>query len=212
MPGSPRLRPLGETLGTEAVGVDLRRLDDASFAWIERAFAEHPVLVFRNQQLDAAEIASFGRRFGAPRQHALIKYRHREYPEVSWLTNVEEDGKVDWYGVKRATDWHTDSTYEEEPPLLAMLYALEVPSSKGGTMFADMRAAYDGLPDEMKRRLAGLVGLHGRTDGPAGERLYGDDKGKTEKKYTELARPAVIQHPVTGRPTLFVNPMHVHGF
>jgi len=212
MPGSPQLRPLGETLGTEALGVNLARLDDATFAWIEDAFAEHPVLVFREQTLAAADIAAFGRRFGVPRKHALVKYRHPDHEEVSWLTNVEEDGQIDWYGVKRATEWHTDSTYEEKLPLLAMLHALELPSQKGGTMFADMRAAYDGLPDAMKQRLTGLVGLHGRTDGPAGERLYGDEKGATERKYTEIARPAVINHPVTGRPILFVNPMHVHGF
>jgi len=210
---TPELRPLGKALGTEALGIDLAQpLDEASFAWIARAFAEHPVLVFRDQRLDAADIAAFGRRFGVPRKHALVKYRHAEYPEVSWLTNVDEGGGIDWYGVKRATDWHTDSTYEEELPLLAMLHALEVPSTKGGTMFADMGAAYQALPDDMKERLAGLVGLHGRSSGPAGERLYGDDKGATEKKYTELPRPAVINHPVTGSPILFVNPMHTHGF
>jgi taurine dioxygenase len=209
---TPELRPLGEALGTEALGVDLSKLDDETFAWIHQAFAEHPVLVFRNQHLAAGDIAAFGHRFGTPRKHALVKYRHAEYPEVSWLTNIEEDGRIDWYGVKRATDWHTDSTYEEELPLLAMLHALEVPSTKGGTMFADMRAAYDALPGDMKGRLAGLVGLHGRSSGPAGERLYGEDKGATEKKYNELPRPAVMHHPVTGRPMLFVNPMHTHGF
>ena len=212
MPATPQLRPLGEALGTEAIGVDLSRLDDATFDWIKEAFAENPVLVFRDQKLDAGDIAAFGQRFGVPRKHSLTKYRHADHPEVSWLTNVEEDGTVDWYGVKRATDWHTDSTYEEELPLLAMLHAIEVPSSRGGTMFADMRRAYDALPEAMKQRLAGLVGLHGRTDGPAGERLYGDEKGATEKHYTELARPAVVPHPVTGRPLLFVNPMHTHGF
>jgi taurine dioxygenase len=209
---TPQLRPLGEHLGTEALGIDLAKLDDDTFSWISSAFAEHPVLVFRNQRLNAGDIAGFGRRFGTPRKHALVKYRHPEYPEVSWLTNVEEDGRVDWYGVKRATEWHTDSTYEEKLPLLAMLHALEVPSTKGGTMFADMRAAYDALSPEMKDRLAGLVGLHGRSSGPAGERLYGDDKGKTEKEYKELPRPAVVNHPVNGRPILFVNPMHTHGF
>lgn len=212
MSGSLQLRPLGATLGTEAVGVDLSRLDDATFAAIQQAFAEHPVLVFRDQRLGAADIAAFGRRFGVPRKHALVKYRHPEHEEVSWLTNVEADGRIDWYGVKRATDWHTDSTYEEELPLLAMLHALEVPASQGGTMFADMRAAYDALPPAMRERLSGLIGLHGRSSGPAGERLYGDDKGVTEKRYNELPRPAVIAHPVTGRPILFVNPMHTHGF
>jgi taurine dioxygenase len=208
-----RLRPLGTALGTEALGIDLSKpLDGETFAWIQAAFAEHPVLVFRDQNLGAHELAAFGRRFGVPRPHVLLKYRHVDCPEVSWLTNVEESGKIDWYGVKRATDWHTDSPYEETLPLLAMLHAKEVPSEKGGTMFADMRAAYDALPDAQKQRLSGLTGLHGRSTGPAGERLYGADKGVTERKIEEKPRPAVIRHPVSGRSILFVNPMHTHGF
>jgi len=184
MTQTPQLRPLGPALGTEALGIDLSKpLGEDTFAWIQDVFAEHPVLVFRNQDLGALELAAFGRRFGAPRPHALIKYRHADCPEVSWLTNVEETGKIDWYGVKRATDWHTDSTFEDALPLLAMLHAKEVPSEKGGTMFADMRAAYDALPEARKQLLSGLTGLHGRTNGPAGERLYGDDKGVTDKKY-----------------------------
>src|SRR4030095_7179385 len=199
----PQLRPLGATLGTEVVGIDLSKpLAEDTFAWIQRAFSDHPVLVFRGQDLGAPELAAFGRRFGTPRPHALIKYRHAEHPEVSWLTNVEEDGKVDWYGVKRATDWHTDSTYEDDPPIPAIFHAKEMPSSKGGTMFADMRAAYDALPGTMKERLSTLVGLHGRSSGPGGEKLYGDDKGHTEKVYHELQRAAVIKHPVSGRPIL----------
>ena len=214
MPGSPQLRPLGEALGTEAVGIDLSALDDDMFAWVERSFAEHPVLVFRDQTLGAAELAAFGRRFGTPRKHSLVAYRHPDHPEVSWLRNVDETGNIDWYGVKRATDWHTDATYEERLPLLAMLHALEIPSAKGGTMFADMRAAYDALPEAMKQRLAGLIGLHGRTDGPVGVKLYTLEEGErmTDKRYPEQRRPAVIAHPVTGRPILFVNPMHTHGF
>jgi taurine dioxygenase len=210
---TPQLRPLGETLGTQALGIDLSQpLDEAEFDWVAHAFAEHPVLVFREQDLGAGELAAFGRRFGTPRRHALVKYRHAEHPDVSWLTNVDEAGKVDWFGVKRATDWHTDSTYEDRLPLLAILHAKEVPSEKGGTMFADMRAAYAALPQMMREKLAGLTGLHGRQTGPGGERLYGPDKGVTEKQYSEIPWPAVVRHPVTDRPILFVNPMHTHGF
>ena len=102
-----------------------------------------------------ASLPAFGRRFGRPKIHSLVDYRHAEFPEVSWLTNVDKDGNIDWFGVKRATDWHTDSPYEEVPPRLAILHAKEVPSQKGGTMFADMRAAYEALDEAMKRRLAG---------------------------------------------------------
>jgi taurine dioxygenase len=210
---APELRPLGEALGMEALGIDLSQpLDDATFAWIQHAFAEHPVLVFRDQNLGAIELAVFGRRFGIPRKHALVKYRHSDHEEVSWLTNVEANGKIDWYGVKRATCWHTDSTFEPDLPPLAILHAKEIPSEKGGTMFADMRAAYDALPQEMKHRLSSLTALHGRSSGPDGERLYADDKGDTDKVYSEVRWPAVVRHPISGRSILFVNPMHTHGF
>jgi taurine dioxygenase len=213
MTHAPALRSLGTALGTEALGIDLSKpLDDATFAWIQRAFGEHPVLVFRDQDLGAPELAAFGRRWGTPRPHALTKYRHAECPEVSWLTNVDETGKTDWYGVKRATDWHTDSTFEDTLPLLAVLHAKEVPSEKGGTVFADMRAAYDALPEAKRQRLSGLTALHGRQTGPGGERLYGAEKGATDRKYQEVQWPAITHHPVTGRSILFVNPMHTHGF
>jgi taurine dioxygenase len=214
MANTPELHPLGGALAAETFGIDLsRQLEAATLAWIEEAFAEYPVLVFRRQDLGPGELAAFGRRFGKPKIHSLVDYRHADYPEVSWLTNVDKDGNIDWFGVKRATDWHTDSPYEDELPRLAILHAKEVPSAKGGTMFADMRAAYDALDAATKERLKGMVGLHGPADGPAGVRLYeGEPPRKTDKEILEKARPAVVHHPITGRPILFVNPLHTHGF
>src|SRR5262245_11098215 len=140
MTSSPQLQPLGEFLGTEALGIDLAKpLDAETAVWIGRSFADHPVLVFRNQDLGAAELAAFGRQFGSPRRHALLKYRHADCPEVSWLTNVEDDGKVDWHGVKRATKWHADSTCEDSPPILARLTDKAIQPDTAGTHVADMR-------------------------------------------------------------------------
>ena len=80
-------------------------------------------------------------------------------------------------------------------------------------MFADMRAAFDALPEAMQRRLERLVGLHGRTDGPDALKLYGEDYARdSAKSRPERRHPAVKKHPVTGRPVLFVNPTHTHGF
>ena len=208
------LRPLGQALGTEVVGIDVSRtLDGATFEWIDRAFGEHPVLVFRDQRLAAAELAAFGARFGRPQPHILEQYRHPEHAQVSYITNVDKDGGIDRFGVIRASSWHTDETYEDALPRLAILHALEVPPAKGGTMFADMRAAFDALPEAMQRRLEGLVGLHGRTDGPDARKLYGEDYARDiAKSRPERRHPAVKKHPVTGRPVLFVNPTHTHGF
>jgi taurine dioxygenase len=208
------LRPLGKALGMEVLGLDVsRKLEPDTLGWVERAFAEHPVLVFRGQRLDADELAAFGAQFGRPQPHILEQYRHEDRTDVSYITNVDRNGGVDRFGVIRASTWHTDETYEDRLPRLAILHALEVPSTGGGTMFADMRAAYDGLPEPTRRRLDGLVGLHGRTDGPDARKLYGEAYvSASNKQRTERRHPAVKKHPVTGRPVLFVNPTHTHGF
>jgi len=208
------LKPLGKALGTEVVGVDVsQKLEPDTLAWIERSFAEHPVLVFRNQRLGADELAAFGAQFGRPQPHVLEQYRHEDRTDVSYITNVDKNGGIDRFGVIRASTWHTDETYENALPRLAILHAIEVPSAGGGTMFADMRAAYDGLPEATRRRLDGLVGLHGRTDGPDAAKLYGDAYVRASNKMrTERRHPAVRKHPVTGRSVLFVNPTHTHGF
>jgi len=207
------LNSLGSALGTEVVGVDLSRLDDATFTWIEGIFADHPVLVFRDQHLEPAQLAAFGGRFGHPQPHILEQYRHPDHAEVSYITNVDKTGGIDRFGVKRASSWHTDETYEDALPRLAILHALEVPSAGGGTMFADMQAAFDALPPVMQQRLEGLVGLHGRTDGPDAIRLYGEDYVRASARARpERRHPAVKRHPVTGRRVLFVNPTHTHGF
>jgi taurine dioxygenase len=214
MTAAPALRPLGKALGTEVVGIDLaRQTDDPTIAWIDRAFAEHPVLVFRNQRLDAPALAAFGARFGRPQIHILEQYRHPDEPRVSYITNVAKDGTIDRFGVVRASSWHTDETYEDELPRLAILHAVEVPAEKGGTLFADMRAAYDALPEATKQRLEGLTALHGHTDGPDARKLYGEAyTKKAGAQRPERRHPAVRRHPVTGRAVLFVNPTHTHGF
>src|SRR5438552_10311740 len=208
------LRPIGKALGTEVGGVDVScPLDAVTLRAIEDAFAEHPVLVFRNQRLDADELAAFGAQFGRPQPHVLEQYRHEDRVDVSYITNVDKNGGVDRFGVIRASTWHADETYEDALPRLAILHALEVPSTKGATMFADMRAAYDALPETTRRRLDGLVGLHGRTNGPDAIKLYGKAYVRApEKERPERRHPAVKKHPVTGRPVLFVNPTHTHGF
>src|SRR5262249_58113318 len=87
MSQAPQLRPLGAALGTEALGIDLAKpLEEETFAWIHGAFAEHPVLVFRDQNLSAPDLAACGRRFGTHRPQPLITYDHTASPERSCRT------------------------------------------------------------------------------------------------------------------------------
>ncbi|MDA0341854.1 MAG: TauD/TfdA family dioxygenase [Proteobacteria bacterium] len=205
------IRALDNGFGREVVGIDASsRLDDETLAWIEQAFAGHPVLVFRQQRFDAPALDAFARRFGTPQRHVMLKYRHPEIPEVSYVRNVDDAGKTDPFGVKRASNWHADATYEAHLPRLAMLHALEVPSTGGGTLFADMRAAFDGLEPDLKETLIGLTGVHGFNVGPGAEKLYATQKLAVEQ--VDQFHPAVLRHPYSGRPILFVNPSHTYRF
>lgn len=205
-------RPAG-TFAAEVRGVDLSApLADPDIAWITQTLSDQAVVVFRDQELDANAMDRFARCFGVPQQHVLEKYRHPDIPEISFVTNLEADGSVDAFGVKRATFWHTDATYEAKLPRLAMLHALRVPGSGGGTYFADMRAAWDDLPEAERAGLRTSTGLHRFNAGPAGgARMYSGQAG-TEQAFEDQKHPAMAIHPASERPILFVNPAHTHGF
>ncbi len=211
---TPTTTPIAKTFGVEVQGIDLSKPFDAETAtWIDNAINEHAIVIFRRQNLDARQLAAFGRLFGSPTPHSLERYRHPEVPEVSFLTNRDEEGKADKFGQKRATAWHTDETYEKHLPRLAILHALEVTSAGGGTIFADMRTAYDTLPAALRDRLDRLTARHGYTTGPHGVKTYGGELARQfAESHPEQHRPAIRTHPRTGRRVLFVNPSHTHGF
>jgi taurine dioxygenase len=158
-----QLRPLGDALGMEVLGIDLAApLSAATMRAIEEAFAKHPVLVFRNQQLEAADLLRFGRHFGAPQPHILKRYRHPDFAEVSYITNVDADGNIDPVGNDRATAWHTDETYNENLPRLAMLHAIEVPSTAAAR---SSRTCARPMTPCRARRKSGSAGLPAPTAG-----------------------------------------------
>jgi taurine dioxygenase len=209
------VKPLRQHIGAEVEGLDVSEpLDDATIDAVARALADHAVLVLRDQKLDAAQLGAFGRRFGVPKPHLLEGYQHPDFPEVSLVTNVTPDGKLDPFGVKRATTWHSDETYKQTIPRLAMLHGLEVPADGGGTLFADMRAAFDALPPEQREQLRSMTGLHKFTSGPADARSAYAMRVTPEKlaALKDWEHPAVVRHPGNGREVLFVNPSHTNGF
>lgn len=201
-------RPLTVAFAGECRGVDLSAdLSDAAFAGIETLFARHPVLVFRDQALDAAALARFARRFGDIVPGTIPKYRHDEVPEISWLTNVEADGAVDGFGVRRASAWHYDGSFAKTPPICAMLHALEVPAEGGGTLFADMVRAAATLPEVLRHRVGDLETVNHYGLGPEGGD-YRDDHAA----YAPVVKPLVMVHPRTGRPRLEFCMIHTAGF
>ena len=129
------LRPLGETLGTEALGIDLSKpLDAETFAWIENSFAEHPVLVFRRQALSEHEFADFAALFGPLERTVRTDWASPVRPEVGVISNLKDgQGKPIGGLGDGEIQWHSDQSYMLKPATGAMLYALELPPERGAT-------------------------------------------------------------------------------
>src|SRR5262245_64284560 len=153
---------LGPQIGAEIHGVDVKTLDDRGCAAIYRAWLDHNVVVVPGQQLEIEDFLRYSRRFGIVVPHPSKMTRHPDYPEIT-LLGVDKfgpDGQLDMAIYRRGAEgWHTDGAYDEEPFKATQLYALAVPSTGGDTLFASMYAAYDALPERLKRRLDERVGV-----------------------------------------------------
>ena len=210
--------PTGGGLGAEIRGIDLRRLDDARFAAIDRAWRDNLVLLFRGQALGDAELITFSRRFGeldlAPIQETGRRFVDG-MPELYVVSNVVKDGEpIGSLGSGEAV-WHTDMSYLEEPPKASMLYALEIPPSGGNTGFVNMYAVYDALPDGLKRRIEGLRVKHDGTYNSGGYVRQGVTPTDDPRSAPGTFHPLICTHPETGRRALYLGRRrnaYVEGF
>ena len=198
--------PLSDGFGVEARDVDLARLDDATFAELERAFYRGQVLSIRAQSLTAAQFAAFARRLGPPQPHVIDQFHHPEDANILILSNVKKGGKPT--GLQDAGSYfHTDYSYLQVPARATTLYSRVVPRVGGDTLFANQQAAYDDLPEAMKRRIEPLLAVHhygNRHDTDEASRtaaspLSDDQKARMPLITHRIARP----HPVTGRKSLY---------
>lgn len=199
--------PFGGALGAEIRGVDLRRLDEAGFAAIKRAWLAHKVLRLRGQSLDDDVLADFSRRFGTL-DRAPITRTGRPHeptrPEVTVISNIVVDGQaIGGLGAGEA-EWHTDMSYNEIPPDASVLYGIEVPEGHGDTWFCDMEAALLALPDAMQARIAGLSCKHDATRNSAGFLRAGYQEDYAPEERPGAVHPLVRTHPETGRKSLFL--------
>jgi len=193
---------IGPVFGARVAGLDLRApIDGQTIASIKGALAEHEVLVFREQQLEAEDMLALGRGFGELLTHPFSPSA-ADAPELIVFDNHNENPPT-------LTDvWHADETFRVAPPAVTILHALISPPLGGGTTFASMRAAYEMLSDRMKLLISGLTARHdfGRfgslfPDTPeALRRLH-----EIELNFPPPSHPVVRIHPETGKPVLYVN-------
>ena len=212
-----KVKPTGAALAADIEGVDLAgEVDDVTFAAIERAWAEHLVLRFRNQKLTDGELMKFSARFGkldkVPIRTADVADTNdpvldiapeaREYLTI--ISNVAVAGKAIGGLGNYEAFWHTDMSYNDEPPMASLLYGIEVPPAGGNTGFANMYVAYETMPEDLRRRVQGLSCIHDASRNSAGELRVGFKDVGDPRQAVGARHPVIRNHPVTGRKALFL--------
>ncbi|HXJ01628.1 MAG TPA: TauD/TfdA family dioxygenase, partial [Micropepsaceae bacterium] len=210
------MRKLGAAMGAEVLGADVNALSDADFVHIRDAFHTHQVLVIRDQTLTPAGQLEFSRRFGALEDQLNAHYTVPDFPEVLVLSNDIRDGKP--VGLIDGGDfWHSDSSHRDFPSMATILYAVKNPHQGGDTEFANMVAAYEALPSDMKQRIADLKGVHAvsklknKRVTVSPRRPDGKDFYEKQKSLPDQVWPMVRTHPVTGKKALYVSPRFTIG-
>ena len=199
----------------EISGIDVSRpLSPSDHRAIVDAIDRYAVVVFHGQKLDDATQIAFASQFG-PVEASAAKLRQRDIKhrlasnEIADISNLDSEGKVlqpearrrlDWLGNRL---WHTDASFRRVPGALSLLYAHIVPPEGGETEFADMRAAYDALPDRTKKELEGLVAEHSiwRSREQLGVVKYSEEELAS---LPPVPQRVVRTHRGSGRKTLYV--------
>ena len=203
------IKPIAGALGAEIHGIDLSGdLDDETVAIIRRAYLDHLVIFFRDQDLSPDRYLALARRFGTPVEYPFVK-GIENYPEIIAVTKLEHE-TVNFGGI-----WHSDTAYLERPPMGTMLLAREVPPIGGDTQFASMYRAYETLSQGMKRLLDPLKSVN--SSAKADTSRTREDRarahpGSNQRNGYLAEHPVVRTHPETGRKALYVNFGHTVRF
>ena len=205
------VQPQG-AVGAEVSGVDLNCLDEATLAELREAHAQYSVLFFRNQQLTPEAHIALAQGWGEINVNRFFT-PVENYPQIAEVRK-EPDQKFNIGG-----GWHTDHSYGQIPALGSLLYAKEVPTTGGDTLFAGCGAAFDTLSEGIKDTLRTLRAVHSSRHVFGQSAAMPDDVTglftNADQATQDAVHPVVIRHPLSGREILYVNPgftTHIEGW
>ncbi|MET4048148.1 MULTISPECIES: TauD/TfdA family dioxygenase [unclassified Rhodococcus (in: high G+C Gram-positive bacteria)] len=194
------LNPQTPTIGAEISGIRLGgNLTEEVLAELRRALLEWKVLFFRDQDITRAEHRAFAARWGELEQHPFYKYTQPGQSDIDVATLAKDATAVGAENI-----WHNDVTWHRTPSFAAVLRAVEIPPVGGDTLWADMGAAYDLLPEDIKARIDHLEAEHDWLRS-FGSGMPQDAIDMLRPQFPPVTHPVVRVIPETGRRVLFVN-------
>ena len=201
---------LSDHTGTEVRGIDLARpVDEADRAPFYRAFVDHSVLVFRDQHLTPRQLLAAVGMFGAVFPQYNSRFALPECPEIHYISNQDfyPDGKRYIPG----EGYHTDHSNAACPPKATVLHAVRLPDKGGDTQYVNMHLAYDGLPDETRRRIDGLRAIHVYQSRHSERKLMALGESDRGHVRDAVVHPIVRTHPESRRKAIYINPIRTEG-
>jgi taurine dioxygenase len=205
-----RVKDLDAPLGAEISGISLSSsITPSDLEKIEDVWRERLVVVFHDQQLSDPQLIAFSRNFGEldpPGPNPYGQPFLKDHPELNVISNVVENGKPMGNLGDGEAVWHADMTYVEVPPKAAMPHSLEVPPPEAGgnTYFANMFAAYDALPADLKKAATGKIAVHDASTNSAGMLRKGYKEVSDVRQTVGAHHPLIRTEPWTGRKALFL--------
>ena len=201
-----QVRRLSYALGAEVRGVDLREpLDADTVAHIRRAWLEHQVLVFPEQNVTPEQQLVFSARFATLEEYPLVHYRLPGYPEIFLLSNRDSGGKPSETR-NAARHWHSDLSFTNKPAMGSILRCVDIPDVGGTTMWANQTLAYERLSPTFQKVIEPLTAVHELFSKTRD--LKNLDQGKVrdmKKANPRVAQPVVRRHDETGNKALYVS-------
>jgi taurine dioxygenase len=202
----PEVVPNKAALGARVEGLDRTTANEpAVAAMLNRALAEHLLVVIPGKPMAPEETRDFSKAFGEPQRQLLRYKRSGAVPDVSvMVSTLMADGTTDKTAI-RAEDWHTDDSYFAVPAKATLLHSIEIPSHGGATWFCNMHSVFEALPEATRKRIDGMKAIHGYDTVRARNR----PSARTPEEIAEtpdVEHPLVRTHPETGRKGLYLNP------
>ncbi|MCR9276962.1 MAG: TauD/TfdA family dioxygenase [Pseudomonadaceae bacterium] len=199
------IEPSGQACGATVTGVDLSQPLAASVVdQIRAAWLEHHVLAFPDQKLSSDEFERFAQLFGRFGDDPFFKpISGREH--IAAVRREASDTSPIFAEV-----FHSDWSFQAQPPAATLLYSIDIPPVGGDTLFANQHLALERMPSELRSRLEGKMAIHSAAVGYAPDGLYGDPKNHgsmdivvSEEAYARQSHPLFRAHPETGRRAIF---------
>jgi taurine dioxygenase len=203
------IAPLTDHTGAEVTGIDFTTPVDAKAgATLNRAFAEHHVLVMRDQHFDPDQFKAAVQLFGELQIHDKKEQHVPGYPDVYYVSN---DIFVNGKRMIPGETFHTDHSNHPRPPKATTLFAVELPSSGGDTQYVNMHDAYDDLSEQTKQKIDGLKAVHVYQSKYSPRALSGLNDDSRAQLPPPGVHPLVRTHPENGRKALFLNPVRMEA-